>query len=261
MIGLRITCDAVRQKLSAFVDGELPGGDMLGVAEHLAICRECAGEVDGMRDLGEELRGMAASAAPAPALDGLADGVISRVRAEASQSWRAVFARAIEDWHWAVVGLGSVAATSTTLLFVSMLLTFGPEPASSESLAALMNNLRRPAGTVILMATPIGHDQEATLMMLDNGGSGAAGQGLGTLPPEFTTQTDRDLVEALTDVVTDKGRLVNLNAMQPDARRYAEWLMDEISRIKSSGPSRVPNSVKVHLVGLVTTTGVTAKGL
>ena len=102
---------------------------------------------------------------PAPILDGLADGVISRARAEAAQSWRAIFARAIEDWHWAVVGLGSVAATSTTLLFFSMLLTFGPEPPSRESLAALMNNLRRPAGTVILMATPIGHDQEATLMM------------------------------------------------------------------------------------------------
>ena len=123
-----------------------------------------------------------------------------------------------------------------------------------------MNNLRRPAGTVILMATPIGHDQEATLMLLDNAGSGES-QGLGQLPPEFTTQTDRDLVEALTDVVTEKGQLVNLNAMQPDARRYAEWLMDEISRIKSNGPARVPGSVKVHLVGLVTTTGVTAKGL
>jgi hypothetical protein len=35
--------------------------------------------------------------------------------------------------------------------------------------------------------------------------------------------------------------------------------MDEISRIKSS-PARTPG-LKVHLVGLVTTTGVTAKGL
>ncbi|HYN07895.1 MAG TPA: zf-HC2 domain-containing protein [Vicinamibacterales bacterium] len=261
MMFLRMTCEALRQKLSAFVDGELPGGEMLRVAEHLEVCRECAGEVAGMRDLGDELRGIASSLTPAPVLDGLADGVVIRARAEAAQSWRAVFARAIEDWHWAVVGLGSVAATSTTLLFVSMILTFGPTPPSSESLAALMNNLRRPAGTVILMATPIGHDQEATLMMLDNGGSGGAGQGLGTLPPEFMAQTDRDLVEALTDVVTEKGRLVDLNAMPPDARRYAEWLMDEISRIKSNGSARVPGSVKVHLVGLVTTTGVTAKGL
>jgi hypothetical protein len=259
MIGLRTTCQALRFQLSAFVDGELPGGEMLRVAEHLQICRECAREVAELRGLGDGLRDAASQLAPAPALAGLADGVISRVGAEAAQSWRAVFARAMEDWHWAIVGFGSVAATSTTLLFVWMLLSFGPEPASSESLAALMNNLRRPAGTVILMATPIGHDREATLMLLDNGGLDNSATGLGTLPLEFTTQTDRDLVEALTDVVTDKGRLVNLDSMQPDARRYAEWLMDEISRVKS-GPTSAPG-LKVHLVGLVTTTGVTAKGL
>ena len=261
MIGLRITCESLRPKLSAFVDGELPGGDMLRVAEHLEVCRLCALEVADIREVGEELRRVAARLTPPPALAGLADGVISRSRAEAAQSWRAVFARAIEDWHWAVVGLGSISATSTTLLFVSMLLTFGPAPPSTESLAALMNNLRRPAGTVILMATPIGHDQEATLMLLDNTGASGVSQGLGPLPPEFVAQTDRDLVEALTDVVTEKGRLVNLSAMQPDARRYAEWLMDEISRIKLDGSARVPGPVKVHLVGLVTTTGVTAKGL
>lgn len=260
MIGLRVTCESVRPQLSAFADGELVGGEMLRVAEHLDVCRECASEVADIRGLGDDLRGAATGFVMPPALSGLADGVISRVRAEAAQSWRAVFARAIEDWHWAVVGLGSLAATTTNLLFVSLLLTFGPAPPSDDSLASLMNNLRRPAGTVILMATPIGHDQEATLMLLDNAGSGES-QGLGQLPPEFTTQTDRDLVEALTDVVTDKGQLVNLNAMQPDARRYAEWLMDEISRIKSNGPARVPGSMKVHLVGLVTTTGVTAKGL
>jgi hypothetical protein len=259
MIGLRTTCQALRHQLSAFVDGELPGGEMLRLTQHLQVCRECAREVAELRGLGDGLREAASQLAPAPALAGLADGVISRVGAEAAQSWRAVFARAIEDWHWAIVGLGSVAATSTTLLFVWMLLSFGPEPASNESLAALMNNLRRPAGTVILMATPIGHDREATLMLLDNGGVDSAAMGLGTLPLEFTTQTDRDLVEALTDVVTDKGRLVNLDSMQPDARRYAEWLMDEISRVKS-GPTSAPG-LKVHLVGLVTTTGVTAKGL
>ena len=261
MIGLRTTCEALREQLSAFVDGELAGGEMLRVVEHLGVCRDCAREVADIRGLGEDLRDVASQLAPVPALAGLADGVISRVKAEAAQSWRGVCSRALEDWHWAVVGLGSMAATSTTLLFVSAILTFGPKPASSESLAALMNNLRRPAGTVILMATPNGHDQEATLMMLDNGGAPASGHGLGTLPPEFTTQTDRDLVEALTDLVTEKGRLVDMNAMPPDARRYAEWLMDEISRIKSNGPARVPGPVKVHLVGLVTTTGVTAKGL
>ena len=183
MIGLRTTCQALRQQLSAFVDGELPGGEMLRLAEHLEVCRECAREVADLRGLGDGLREAASQLAPAPALAGLADGVISRVGAEAAQSWRAVFARAIEDWHWAIVGFGSVAATSATLLFVWMLLAFGPEPASSESLAALMNNLRRPAGTVILMATPIGHDREATLMLLDNGGSdearGAVGASLG----------------------------------------------------------------------------------
>jgi hypothetical protein len=218
--------------------------------------------VAAIRSLGDDLRKIATLQSPAPAMSGLAGGVISRVRAESAQSWRALFERAFEDWHWAVVGLGSVTATFTTLLFVWMLLSFGPRPASSDSLAALMDNLRRPAGTIILMATPTGHDQDAVLMLLDNGGSQRSGEQLGVVPPEFTTRSDHDLVGALTDVFSDKGgRIVNLNAMQPQARRYAEWLLDEISRLKSNGPARIPGPVNVHRVGLVTTTGVTAKGL
>ena len=120
MIRLRVTCESVRPQLSAFADGELPGGEMLRVAEHLDLCRECASEVADIRGLGDGLRAAASGFSMPPALAGLADGVISRVRAEAAQSWRGVFSRAIEDWHWAVVGLGSLAATTTNLLFVSL---------------------------------------------------------------------------------------------------------------------------------------------
>ena len=84
MIGLRTSCEALRHQLSAFVDGELPGGAMLRLAEHLQVCRECAREAAELRGLGDGLREAVSQLPPAPALGGLADGVISRVAAEAA---------------------------------------------------------------------------------------------------------------------------------------------------------------------------------
>ena len=109
-----------------------------------------------------------------PALDGLAGGVISRVRAESAQSWRAVFDRAFDDWHWTLVGAGSVASTFLTTTFLSMILAFGPAPRSEDSLSALISNLGSPAGMLFVYVAPSGDNGDSVLLQVDTGGPRAS---------------------------------------------------------------------------------------
>src|SRR5262249_24344144 len=156
------------QNLGAFVDGELSGAERLRVSQHLAECRSCAAEAQALGELGDVLRAGAITSDPEPGtLDGLAGGVISRVRAERAQSWRAFGERFLDDWHHALVGAGSVAAAFISIAFVSAMLEFGPAPVRDDSLAALIANLNSPAGTLFVEATPIsGRDYNSILMQV-----------------------------------------------------------------------------------------------
>jgi len=44
-----MNCDGVRPLLSAYIDGELSGGELLRVQQHLRRCHWCAAEVDALR--------------------------------------------------------------------------------------------------------------------------------------------------------------------------------------------------------------------
>ena len=83
-----LTCVAVRRRLPAFHDRELPIPDQIAIESHISGCPPCAGELEDIRQLGDVLR---CAAAPGPADDwtGLQSGVISRMRAEAHEAWTA----------------------------------------------------------------------------------------------------------------------------------------------------------------------------
>jgi anti-sigma factor RsiW len=136
-----MTCARVLQKVGAFIDGELRGPDVLGLSRHLTACPSCAEEARTIRALGEILRG-AAAARPVPMedLSGLADGVVSRVRAEEQQSWPARCGRALDDCHWLLVGVGSASAALVSALLVCAMLQVGI-PERDDSLAALVGGL------------------------------------------------------------------------------------------------------------------------
>jgi anti-sigma factor RsiW len=124
-----VGCAAIQHQLGPFVDGELTGAERLEVIHHLDGCEECARELGALHDLGETVRTIASTAGPhAPELAGLAAGVVSRSRAEADLSWRAWLDRASADWHWVIVGAGSVAATFVSALLLSAILALGPGP-------------------------------------------------------------------------------------------------------------------------------------
>ena len=257
-------CPRVARQLEAFVDGELSGADRLFVAQHLELCRTCSSSADALTGLGDILRGAVAADVPTPEMAGLAPGVVSRIAAESAQSWRSLAARAADGWHWAIVGGGSVAATFVTTGFVAFILAFGPKPEREDSLAALMSNLGRAPGMLFLYATPGGDGGDSVLMQVDNGEPAASILTAALATPVglgFQPQTEAELVGALADVLTRKGRVVDLYLMSPEDRRYTESLLDEISRLRFTEPLAIGAALAVHQVRLVTSTGVSAKGL
>ena len=141
-----MSCLDVRRVIDAYVDGELTGAQRLQVGSHLAGCGVCAQEESALRDLGEMLRG-AAGLTPLPVeeLKGLAGGVVSRIGAEAQQSFGAKWSRVFEDWHWVAIGSGACSAA-----FVSAVLVF----AALYSPTTQARQMNEKVGTLCLMAVP-----------------------------------------------------------------------------------------------------------
>jgi hypothetical protein len=256
-------CARVRRNLGAFIDGELVGAARQFVAHHLSECELCVGEERAIRDLGDRLRRTAPAAGPALDLSGLAGGVISRVRAEQAQSWRALYSRALDDWHWVLVGAGSLAAGFFSVAFLSALLWFGPSPQREDSLESLLNNLGQPAGTLLIIATPVGRNQDSMLMQFDSAAVGFESGGPVRIPLGFSGPTERDLVEALAQtMVAADGRMSDLRAMSHVKRQRAEALLDEIQRLRYSAPTPWSGGqVAVRRLGLVTNMVCTGKAL
>jgi len=255
-------CNRVRTQLGAFVDGELGGAERLALSRHLEACADCIEEERALRDVGELLRG-GAMALPPPDLAGLSGGLISRLHAEQAQSWRALFSRAIEDWHWALVGAGSLAAGAVSILFVSALLWFGPSPSRADSLEALLNNLGAPAGTLLLVTTSNGRDP--MVMQFENGSMDGE-SALVAVPVSFSNPggpSEGDLTAALSEaIVGSDGRVNGLLGMSRPARKHTEALLNEIQRLRYPSPNGWGDSpVGVLRLGLVTSTICTGKAL
>lgn len=135
-----LSCIAVRPYLESFADGELRGDLLRRVSAHIEACAACGGVVDGVRDLGGLLRGGRSVDADLPDLAGLADGIVSRIRAEERESWRGKFERATDDLHWVLVGAGSIAAAFCSVLLVSVVMHASVEQ-RTDSLAAMLNTM------------------------------------------------------------------------------------------------------------------------
>jgi anti-sigma factor RsiW len=136
-----LNCARVQQRLDAFADGELRGPELLTVSRHLETCEACRADLAVVRRIGESLRGAALTRmASIEALAGLPDGVVSRVRAEAAQSWSAKMGRALDDCHWLLVGVGSFSAALLSVLLVCAMVQVGL-PERDDSMAALLGGL------------------------------------------------------------------------------------------------------------------------
>jgi anti-sigma factor RsiW len=254
-------CEQIRRDLSPFMDGELAVSRRPRVSRHLDECADCAEYFREITALGEDLRLAAVEREPwLPTLEGLASSVTSRIRAESAQSWRARLTAACDDWHWAIVGGGSIAATFVSTVLVSMILAFGPAPEREDSLSALMANLGEPAGMLFVCATPTGTTQDARLVQIDNGRP-AASRMTAALAGMACPVPGSDVTDKLAAAVTAaSGHAVSLEAMHPAQRRYIEGLLSEI-RMRAMQPPVMSRAVDVHEVRLLTGMAVVAKAL
>jgi len=147
------TCLAVQSHLEAFADGELRGDVLRRVSEHVEGCDDCGAFVESVQNVGGALRGISPTDEDFDQLAGLADGVVSRIRAEERESWRGRFERATDDLHWVVVGAGSVAAAFLTALSVSVVMYSSVEQ-RADSLASVLNTAASPPQIVFTTIMP-----------------------------------------------------------------------------------------------------------
>lgn len=255
------SCSDIRRDLGPYMDGALAGARRLQVAQHLNTCAACADEEAAFGRVGDVLRELAQET-PAPSeLAGLASNVITRTRAESAESWRGLFDRAVSDWHWTIVGTGSVAATFVSTLAVSALLVFGTKPMDADSLSSRLSPASGSAGVLYMYATPL-DGREPVLLQVGDGNPPASSQTAALATGgDYEQPTEAELADALTSVVTREGRLVPLDALHPRERRYAEDLLDQIGRRRLAEPLPLGSSIQVNEFRLVTTTNVVAKGL
>lgn len=250
-------CDLIRDDLDAFSDGELRGDDLRRVSEHVSSCRYCTDELHARAAVGESVRGaLGISAVVVPA--GLASGVVARVRAESALSWRAMLNRAVEDWHWAIVGGGAVSATFASALFCSALLVFGTAAPQADSLSAIGTRLLESPGVMYAEVAPEGPGQR-DLMLVQLATSAEPSE---PYPSVFTQDRDdeeRLMVNALFETLTRAGGWASMSA---DTRKQTEWLLNNIMRLRGGEPAVGPyGALRVYRLHLITNTEVTAKGL
>lgn len=250
---MTLGCEAYGQDLGPFVDGELDGGRMLRLSRHLEECETCASALEEVQQLGGLLRAGGISD-PAPRqFDGFAASVVARSAAERSLSWRGTWERAVDGWHWAIVGGGSLAATVLSTSLLSFMLAFGAAPHREDSLSAMADNMSESSGFLFVYASPVGEPGQDVVMLQVENGRPAAPPLVSDLVVSRTNTpaTEAELVARLHELVMRDGRIVSLDALGTEQRLVAEALLDEITRLRAR-TVRPTRSFRVHEMRLVT---------
>lgn len=241
-----LTCAAVRRRLQAFYDRELPVRELISIEAHLHDCPPCARDLHVLQSVGAALR---AAAAPAPSDDwtGLRSSVISRMRAEAHESWAARAGRAFDDLHLVWIGLASTVATIVCSGVVLSMLHFA-SPERQDSLAAVIAVMAAPSGSDLNPARLDGRIRVPSVP--ENGVVYAALE---------SSAIEGDLVVPLSAIVTREGRVSGLEILNKDQDLREAALVDKLSRGRLE-PARFGGSpVAVNLVWLVAHTTVKPK--
>jgi hypothetical protein len=233
-----MSSDCQTMRLAEFVDDELHGAERLAVARHVPSCSLCSSEVEALRGIGEALRATPATDVTGD-LGGLASGVIARIRAERSISWRAMLDRAVDGWHWMLVGGGSLTAAAATTIFLSALIQFGPAPGRDDSMAALLT--RQPW---------VLNSSEGALYITSKPAEGAA--------------STADLASVYSNLIAPDGRVRDPGAMSSGDLKLADDLVRQIKKMDEPRPAfgKKPVAIATDIhIRFVTATDVSAKGL
>ena len=205
------SCSAVRRRLAEYHDGELTINQRVAVQSHLRACPACAAEARGLETVATSLRAAAvarAYAVDSHDLDGLAGGVVSRLRAEWEESLPRTLQRMFEDLHLVWAALSATAATFACLAITVGIFYFS-RAQRPDSLAALLD-----AGT---NAYPVQVDDTVDARLV------LPRQDLDQVVPELAT--DEEIM--LDATITREGRVASLQLMNPEGpmglRAASDW--------------------------------------
>ena len=222
-----LTCAATRRRLQAFHDRELAIADQIAVASHLEWCDQCAAALGELRLVGAALQAFA----PGRLADAMEESaafqraVLNRVKAEREASFFARVKGMFDDMHLVYSGLGAAAATMVCLIIMLSMMRFASTE-RPDSLAAIMS----------VLSTPV--ECESGNDFIDDFGCRARFAGRYQRANEAA---EEDIVFALDAVVTEQGRLPNLDAMRRHRRADAsqleliDRLLDSVSRARFEG--------------------------
>lgn len=244
-------CAAVRKRLEAFHDGELPMAEQVAVRSHLDGCTTCAGEARELAEVGALMReGGLTRLEAAPRAQHLREAVVAQFRAEDAQSWSHQTALMFEDLHlvWAALSASFAVAVCAVLLFGMWYLS---PPERADSLAGILDALASPGSN----RNPVRPDDRLSLprVALD-----------APMPTPFAEPDDaaEDVVFALNAIVTQEGRVAfpELVASSRNDRATVVRVMNAVHSARFQPASyRDGSPVAVNLVWLLTHTTVRAK--
>jgi hypothetical protein len=247
-----LTCEAVRRRLEAFHDRELPVAELIAFEHHLKDCGPCGSELQELAGIGDALR---MGSAPGPADDwaGLTPGVIARIRAENHESLRARAGRMFEDMHLIWIGLASTTAT-----FLCGAIALGTLHLASPERHDSM------AGVMAVMAAPSGSDLNPARLDLRFHQFPSLPQGgvvQRTLESSVLSDTVADdMMLTVAAVVTREGGVSDLRELTNDRdRRRVTSILDAISQARLQPAERGGSPVAVNLVWILAQTTVKGK--
>jgi hypothetical protein len=223
--------------------------ELIAVEAHVHDCPPCARDLRDVRTVGEAMR-LAAAPGPADDWTGLQSGVISRMRAEAHESWAARTRRAFDDMHLVWIGLAATAAAFVCVGTVLSMLHFA-SPEANNSLAAMIAVKAAPSGS---NSNPVRLGGIIRVPSVPENGIVYA-----TL--ESSMVRGDDLMLPLSAVVTKEGRLSGLELLNNDhdLREGVVALVEGLSRGRLEPAQFGGSPVAVNLVWLVAHTTVKGK--
>jgi hypothetical protein len=246
-----LTCAAVRRRLAAFHDRELPVAELIAFESHLNGCQPCALELRDLASVGDALR---EAAAPGPADDwtGLAPGVIARMRAENNESLRARMERLFEDMHLVWIGLASTTATFLCGVIALGTLHFA-SPERHDSMAAVIAVMAAPSGSDL---NPARLDWRYRVPSVPQNGVVQR-----TLESSILADTvSDDMMLAVSAVVTREGGVADLSVLTNDRdRAHVNSILDAISQARLQPAELAGSPVAVNLVWILAQTTVKGK--
>lgn len=259
------SCSTVRRRLSEYHDGELTIDQRVAIQEHLRACIACEAEAHVLMAVSAGLRAAAAQRARAEDshdLDGLAGGIVSRLRAERQESFSQTVQRMFEDLHLVWAALGATAATFACLAITVGIFYFS-RAERPDSLAALINAMSNPGTN----ANPMRVDDDGQMVLPRQEVERAARHEAAV--PELLN--DEEIM--LDTTITREGRvdMASLQLMNPDGptgrRAEADWktvgdVLDSVAQARFA-PARVggePVAVKMFWYLTHTTVRPKARG-